>query len=287
MNIVSLLPSATEMLYLLDEEPVAVSHQCDFPRRVRRRPVVTRTSIDTAGSSAAIDSQVRDAAEEGELYTIDTERLEAQEPDLIITQGVCDVCALNTSRVTEQVQELDIDAEILQLDSHTLPDVLDNIRTLGEVTDKSDRAEKIVARLQDRIQNVRSRSRDLPPPRTVVLDWMDPPIAAGHWMPGLVERAGGTYPLVEEGSQSRPVTWDTIAACDPDVLIAAPCGFPLHQALENRGDLTESDIWDSMTAVQEGNIFLCNGNDYLNRPGPRLVASLEHIQLMLEEHEKR
>ncbi|QFU82469.1 cobalamin-binding protein [Natronorubrum aibiense] len=280
MRIVTTLPSATETVAALDLNPAAVSHECDYPPSVESLPSVTSSRIDTSGSSAEIDSQVLDTADDGGVYEIDTELLEDIEPDLIVTQGMCDVCAVDETVVTEAVADLEAAPEILTTDPHRVSDVLDDLERVGRATDLEERAREVRAALESRIDVIRERTADLEAedrPRVAIFDWTDPAMIAGHWTAELAEWAGGTYGLADAGERSRPREWDEIREYDPELVIVAPCGFGLEQIAANAADLTQREDWDKLTAVQNGRVWAMDGDHYLNRPGPRLVDTLEAL----------
>lgn len=282
MRVVSLLPSATEILYALGVEPVGVSHECDYPPAAARKPAINRCRIDTTGSSGAIHDRVIAASGEGGVYAIDTRTLQEVDPDLIITQGVCEVCAVDQVLVEEAVAETGLDAEILTTDPHDLDDVLRDITRIGRAIGTEDRAAAVVERLETRIASVRDRARAIgSAPRTIVLDWLDPPMVAGHWIPGMIDRLGGTYGIAGAGDRSVPQDWADIIDFDPEVLIAAPCGFPLDQTLDNRDDLVDRPGWDSIAAVASGRAYALDGHHYVNRPGPRLIDTFEHLAALM------
>ena len=279
MNVVSLLPSATELVYALGVEPVAVSHECDWPPGAAEKPSINRTRVDAAASSADIDAQVQDAEASGEgVYEIDYDALRAADPDLVVTQGLCDVCAVDEVVVRDAVDDLDLDCEVLTLDPHGLADVFSDLRRLGAATDRADRADEVVADLRARVDAVRERTAEIPDaerPRVAVLDWLDPVMTAGHWVPELVADAGGEYLL--GAPASTPREWETVCDANPEVLVAAPCGFDLDQSRENVADLVEREGFADLPAVRDGRAYAMDGHHYVNRPGPRLVDTLEHL----------
>jgi iron complex transport system substrate-binding protein len=278
MRVVSLLPSATEIVYALGVEPVGVSHECDYPPAAREKPAVNRSRVDPDATSAEIDRQVHEAEQSGGVYEIDRERLAALEPDLVVSQGICDVCAVDEVRVREAVDDLGLDAEVLTTDPHSLADVLADIERLGAALDRESRARELIASLERRIETVeRAAGATEGRPRVAALDWLDPVMVAGHWMPGMVDLAGGRYGLAERGERSRPREWATIREYDPEVLVASPCGFDLDQIAENLNDLTGREGWVDLTAVREGRVYAVDGHHYVNRPGPRLVETLEFL----------
>ena len=274
MRVVSLLPSATELCYALGVEPVGVSHECDYPPPARDQQTVIRSRVDADASSQEINEQVDTAVESGGVYELDRERLAAVDPDIVLSQGICEVCAVDDSRVRQAVADLGLDADIVTTDPHSLGDVFDDIDRLGAVLDREERAETVRTELRTRVERV-ERATPASGPSVAVLDWLDPVMVAGHWIPGMVERAGGRYGLADAGERSRPREWAQVRAHDPEVLVAAPCGFGLDQTVASVGDLTGREGWADLTAVQNDRVYLVDGHSYVNRPGPRLVETLE------------
>ncbi|MFB6131206.1 MAG: ABC transporter substrate-binding protein [Salinigranum sp.] len=279
MRIVTLLPSATEIVCALGLDPVGVSHECSYPPRAAEKPSVNRCLVDAEASCGDVDERVRAAAEEhGSVYEIDGETLLEADPDLIVTQGVCDVCAVDRVLVEEAVADLGLDAEILTTDVHGLEDLLADVRRIGAAAGAEARADDLVARLRGRIERVERTAADAGrTPRVTVLDWLEPAMVAGHWIPEMVDLVGGEYGIAEPGGYSEPTEWQTVREFDPEVLIAAPCGFPLHQTLEHVDELTDRDGWDALSAVRNGRAYAMEGDAYVNCPGPRLVDTLEHL----------
>ncbi|QSX00361.1 ABC transporter substrate-binding protein [Haloterrigena alkaliphila] len=297
MRIVTTLPSATETVAALGIEPVGVSHECDYPPGVESLPAVTDSRIDADASSGEIDQQVLETADAGGVYDVDTDLLEDLEPDLIVTQGMCDVCAVDEAVVEAAVEEInearrasssrtqsddDADPEILTTDPHSVADVLDDLERIGRVTGREEHAREVRSSLESRIDGVRERTADanLEPddrPRVAIFDWTDPVMVAGHWTADLVEWAGGEYGLADAGQRSSPREWDEIREYDPELVVVAPCGFDLEQTAANAADLTERAGWEDLTAVREGRVWAMDGHHYLNRPGPRLVDTLEAL----------
>jgi len=278
MRVVSLLPSATEIVYALGVEPVGVSHECDYPPAARDLPAVNRSRVDADASSTEIDEQVRAAESEGGVYEIDRETLERLDPDVIVSQGICDVCAVDAVYVRAAVDDLGLDAEVVTTDPHSLADVLADVQRIGEVLGRQKQARELIDRMEARIEAVeRAAGATDERPRVAVLDWLDPVMVAGHWIPGMVDLAGGRYGLAERGARSRPREWATIREYDPEVLVAAPCGFDLDQTAENRSDLADREGWAELSAVREGRVYAVDGHNYVNRPGPRLVETLEFL----------
>lgn len=283
MRVVSILPSATEIVYALGVEPVGVSHECDYPPEAESVPSVNRSRVDPEAGSEEINEQVGEAVEDhGSVYDIDDETLLELDPDIVITQGVCDVCAVDQVLVREAVERLDLDCEILTTDPHSIADVLDDVERFGEVLGREEKAEEVVADLQDRIDHVEERVALADrTPRVSVLDWMEPIMVAGHWMPDIVERAGGEYGITEPGEHSVPLDWDVVREFDPEVLVAAPCGFDIDHAVRDIDDLTDREGWDDLAAVQADAAYAMDGHHYVNRPGPRLVDTLEYLAAVM------
>ena len=278
MRVVTLLPSATEIVYALGVEPVGVSHECDYPPAARERPSVNRSRVDPTASSSEINEQVADAEDGDGVYAIDHEALAAVDPDVIITQGVCDVCAVDHVVVADAVAELGLDAEVVTLDVHSLDGLFESIRRVGDAIDRRAQAAELVDELRERVAAVeRTAERASETPTVAVLDWLDPVMVAGHWIPEMVEITGGTYGMAEHGAHSRPREWDEVRAYDPDVLVAAPCGFDVAQSRENLADITERPGFEELRSVRNDRAYVVDGHHYVNRSGPRLVDTLEYL----------
>jgi iron complex transport system substrate-binding protein len=281
MRVVSLLPSATEILYALGVDPVAVSHECDHPPAARGKPAANRSRVDPDAASGDINEQVASAEAEGGVYELREDVLREADPELIVTQGVCDVCAVDDRLVRTTVEDLGLDAEILTSHPHSLADMLEDIRRIGDRTGKQERAAELVGDLESRIRRVNERATDQGR-RVAVVDWMDPVMIAGHWIPGMVESAGGAYGMADPGERSRPREFEELLAYDPAVLIAAPCGFALDRILEHTEELTGRERFRELTAAREGEVYAMDGHHHVNRPGPRLVDTLEHLAGILQ-----
>ncbi len=277
MRVVSLLPSATEMLYALGVEPVGVSHECDYPPAAKNLPSVIDTRIDPTTSSIDINEQVTEAVQTGGVYEIDRETLAALDPDIIVSQGVCDVCAVDDAQIRQTVLDLELDAEIVTTDPHNLEDVFEDIERLGNALSREERAASVLEELRRRVEQVeRATSNDTADgPRVAVFDWVDPVMVAGHWIPDMVERCGAAYGLADPGERSRPREWREIRTYDPEVVVLAPCGFGLDQTFEDLNAVTQREGWEAIAAVETGQVYVMDGHHYVNRPGPRLVDTLE------------
>ncbi|RLM76398.1 ABC transporter substrate-binding protein [Halorubrum sp. Atlit-26R] len=279
MRVASLLPSATETLFALGVEPVGVSHSCDHPSAARDLPTLTSTAVDHADRSAAdIDEQMREV--DGAVYDLDEARLAALDPDLLVTQATCDVCAVDASEVRAAAARLDPEPEVLACDPHSFADALDDVVRIGEAVGAEAAASDLRADLRGRVDAVRERAEravaDEGRPRVAVLDWTDPPIRAGHWVRDTVELAGGDSSFQPDGP-SEPVAWDDVVAADPEALVVAPCGFDRERAERAVDDLAARPGFDDLSAVADGRVYAVDGNGLINRPSHRLVDSLEAL----------
>jgi iron complex transport system substrate-binding protein len=274
MRVVSLLPSATEILFGVGagDDVVGVTHECDYPPEALRLPRLTASAGPDLERPADIDRHVRDSVHAGSsLYHLDAGLLERLEPDLIITQELCPVCAVSYDIVDRAAKRLRSDPRVVSLEPRSLQDVLGTIGFVGEITGHAAQASQLVAALEARIDAVMPAGK-VP---TLVLEWTDPPMSAGHWIPELVEIAGGAPLLANPGANSQRLEWKTIAAADPDAVIVAPCGFDLARTKRAIDELDAIQLWRSLRARQSGRVFAMDGNAYLSRPGPRLVDSVE------------
>jgi iron complex transport system substrate-binding protein len=281
-RVASLLPSATEIVYALGVTPVATSHECDHPPDAADRPSVVASRVDADASSGDIDAQVRAAEADGGVYAIDRGTLADVDPDLVVSQGICAVCAVDTVRVEDAVADLGLDCDVLTTDPHSLADVFADVRRIGAALGRRERADDLVASLRARVDAVADRAGTADrEPSVAVLDWLDPVMVAGHWVPELIEAAGGRYALADPGDASTPREWTAIREYDPDVLVAAPCGFDRAQTAANAADLTGRDGWADFLAVRTDRSYAVDGHHLMNRPGPRLVDSLEVLAALL------
>ncbi len=279
MRIVSLLPSATEIVCQLGlgNDLVGVTHECDFPAFVAGLPKVTRTLIPHDASNRDIDALVRERLQtERALYTLDLPTLERLRPDLIVTQALCDVCAVAEAEVTAAACSLPGRPRVINLEPISLEDVLDTLRAVGRAAGVAGRGEVVVADLRRRTDAVAARSaRVADRPRVVLLEWLDPPFSCGHWSPELVRLAGGDEAIGRAGRPSRTLPWEEILAARPDVLFVACCGFDLNRTLADVPSLAARPGWADLPAVRSGRVYVTDGNAYFSRPGPRLVDGLE------------
>jgi iron complex transport system substrate-binding protein len=287
MRIVSLLASATEMVAALGclGQLVGRSHECDYPPEVHSLPVVSRVQIDIAASSSEIDAQIKQLAQALQpqdaamralsIYAIDVEMLQALRPDVIFTQTQCEVCAVSEQDVMRAVEHLTgFQPRIVSLAPHRLEDVWEDILRVGDALDRRARAARLVqhykARLAHLAQQVSSEGQR---PGVAVLEWLDPLMASGNWMPELIEAAGGTSSFGEIGQHSPWLSWEELQAANPDVLVLSPCGFTVERTMQDVPILQRHPVWKSLRAVQQGRVYAIDGNAYLHRSGPRLVES--------------
>jgi iron complex transport system substrate-binding protein len=282
MRIVSLLPSATEIICQvgLGEHLVGVSHGCDYPTYVKELPNVTESLIPKDASSAEIDVAVRkQLSTEKAIYHLDMDVLKELKPDFIITQSLCEVCAVSEDEVLDAVCELPGGARIINLEPMTLQDVFDTLLLVGEETSFKKQAVKAVTQLKDRVDKViEITEKNIPlnsRPNMVFLEWLDPLFNAGHWTPELIEYAGGISLLSNKHKPSTTITWESVVDVDPDVLFIACCGFESERTLQDMSLLVKRDKWSMLKSVNQGNVYLTDGNAYFSRPGPRLVDGLE------------
>ena len=278
MRICSLLPGATEIAYLLGlgDQIVGVTHECDYPHEAKQKPVVVRSVIDSSQLSCPeIDRRVGELLQAGRgLYSIDEAAFLASGPDVILTQGLCDVCALDYDDVVKAAQRLPRMPAILSLNPHSLSDVLEDISRVGAATGRETAAEALVQDLRRRIDGVGIREPEYRP-RVVCLEWFEPLYVAGHWVPELVTLAGGFDPLGRKGEPSFKIEWQSVLDAKPDVILLMPCGFDVRRAVKESTPLRNLNGWNDLPAVKTGNVYALNGSAYFSRPGPRLVKGLE------------
>jgi iron complex transport system substrate-binding protein len=302
-RIVSLLPAATEIVARLGlrENLVGRSHECDEPADVAAVPALTAARIDAAAPSRAIHEQVTEVGRalgvlssqapagtachtgaSAALFTLDGDALAALKPDLILTQAACDVCAISAADVEAAVRKAAVDTRVLSLSPVTLTDLFSDILAVGKATGRLAEARELVARLRARIESLACRVGTLPDrPRVAVIEWLDPPMAAGNWVPEMVRLAGGVDVLGKAGDHSHWITWDDVAAADPDVVILVPCGFTLDRVVAEAHSAAVRPHLEKLRACRDGKVFAIDGHHLFNRPGPRLVDSLEVLAEVL------
>ena len=285
MRICSLLPSATEIIFMLGagDSLVGVSHECDYPAATADIPKVTRSNIPPGLSSDQIDSAVSSNLEAaGSLYELNLPLLEELQPDLVITQRLCDVCAVSFDRVQEAVAVVKCQPQVLNLEPHSLDDILGNIRVVGNVIDAGSAAETAVASLQLRINAIRCKTRDLAyQPGVFCMEWVNPPYCGGHWMKELVEIAGGRDDLSNDRRPSYRIDWNQVLEFAPEVIALTCCGFDLHRCMQEAKILATYEGVLGLPAAKVGRIFATDGSAYFSRPGPRIVDSLEILAYLI------
>jgi iron complex transport system substrate-binding protein len=280
MRIASLVPSATEMLCALGlrDSLVAVTHECDYPEGIELLPHLTRSVIPEDLSPAEIDAAVRERTQEGEaIYELDEELLHELEPDLIVTQALCDVCAVSFDDVRAVAERLSSQPNVVSLDPSTIGEVMGDIRTLAQATDMKDAGVDLIKELADRLDRVKIAIRGVERrPRVLALEWLDPPFIGGHWVPQMIELAGGEDAIGFPGERSREVSWDELAASHPDIVVSMPCGYyaerAAHEVMQHREEIGR---------LGAGQVVAVDAAAYFSRPGPRLVDGVELLAHVL------
>ncbi len=285
MRIASLLPSSTEIVCALGFEPalVARSHECDYPLTVRELPAVTAPKFDPDGRSYEIDQRVKAILQEAtSVYRIDADRLKALAPEIIVTQAQCEVCAVSLAEVERVACEwLEIPAQIIALEPNALADVFADIQRVADALGVPERGVVLVTDLKRRMAEIAARAAELPRPTVATIEWIDPLMSAGNWMPELVEMAGGRNLFGKAGEHSPWLTWDALIAADPEVIVILPCGYDMATTERELPALTGHPDWAALRAVQTGRVYITDGNQYFNRPGPRLAESVEILAEIL------
>lgn len=287
MRICSLLPGGTEIVCALGlgDRLVGVSHECDYPPAVKAKPVVVRSAVDAAKlPGPEIDRAVSEKLKRGEsLYAVDEAKLRELDPDLILTQELCRVCAPSGPEARKAVAAVSEKTRVLTLTPHTLEDIFDNIRSVGEAAGVLEAAKKLIYDLRSRAVLVQCKAFAVKKkPKVFMLEWLDPPYTAGHWVPEMVEIAGGIPDMSCEGGDSVRVTWDQVAAFAPDVLICSPCGYHTERALREAAEvLKRCPARDRIPAFQTGRVYAVDADSYITRPGPRVVDGIELLAHIL------
>ena len=285
-QIVTLLASATEIVCALGFEDalVARSHECDYPASVAKLPAATQSKIDTANSSAEIDNQVKTIVEQGlSVYKVDGDLLRRLRPDVIVTQTQCEVCAASPKDIEDAVSAwTGATPNIVSLEPNGLADVWTDIQNVADALGAPERGEKLVSDLQARLGAIEAKAGQIGQrPRVACIEWIDPLMAAGNWIPELVAMAGGEDVFGEAGEKSPWLTWDALCERDPDIIVVLPCGYDMATSRAEMPALTRREKWPDLGAVRAGRVFLTDGNQYFNRPGPRLAESLEILAELL------
>ncbi len=290
MRIISLLASATEMIAALGclDQMVGRSHECDYPPQVLNLPVVSNVQIDVNTTSAQIDAQVKELAQEKRepqdpalkalsIYSIDLDMLQALRPDVIFTQTQCEVCAVSERDVIQAIAQLTgLQPLVVSLSPYRLQDVWEDVLRVGQALGKREQAQVLVEQYQQRLNDLAAKTAAFNnKPKVAIFEWLDPLMGAGNWTPELVAYAGGQHIFGEIGHHTPWVSWEELQAADPDVIILSPCGYTLDRAMQDVPILQKHPVWSHLQAVQNRRVYAIDGNQYLNRSGPRLVESAE------------
>lgn len=283
-RIVSFLPSATEILYELGvgDQVFAVTHECNYPTEAKSKPKVIHSSFDPEKmTSEQIDRKVVELVKtKKDIYVLDEQVLKKANPDLIVAQGICEVCSPYTREINRAVTILGTKPQVLILDPRKLDDILNNIIEIGKKVDKTKEAQEFVSKLQSRIKKIKDRPKGALP-KVLCIEWLDPFFTAGHWIPQMVETAGGVNGISSTGDQSRRMKLDEAAKFDPDIIVLMPCGFDVNRTILEYEKLLENKKWNSMRAVKEGQVYAVNANEYFSKPGPRTVTGLEILATII------
>jgi iron complex transport system substrate-binding protein len=281
MKIASLLPSATEIVYALGlgDDLVGVTDECDYPADAVTKPVISRSTLPQGRiqTPREIDDAVRArAAQDGQLYLLDRDLLRREQPEVILTQDLCRVCAIPSGQVQRALDELGLpESKVVALDPQTLDQVIAQIEVVGKLLDRGERATDIVEGLRGRVSRVKDVAKRVPTVSVFGLEWSDPPFSAGHWIPDMVEAVGGTPVLAEKGAPSREVAWHEIRAAAPEVVVFMPCGYYLEEAEEEAASFLHQAEFADTPAARNGNVYAVDATSYFSRPGPRIVDGLE------------
>ena len=286
LHVVTLLASATEIVCALGYEDalVARSHECDYPASVAKLPVCTESKIDTRKTSRDIDNQVKSIVEQGlSVYRVDGDLLQQLQPDVIVTQTQCEVCAVSPKDLELAVRDwTGAEPRIVSLEPNGLADVWTDIQNVAEALGAPDRGNRLVADLQARMEGIEAPAGQADHrPSVACIEWIDPLMAAGNWMPELVGMAGGKNVFGEAGRHSPWMTWESLCQTNPDVILILPCGYNINESRLNMPVLTQRPEWSDLRAVTTGRVYIADGNQYFNRPGPRLAESLEILAELL------
>lgn len=286
MRILSLLPSATEIACSLglQDSLCGITADCDYPPEVRQKPVVSVSAlpIDSDSSPQQIDRMVTaSVADDRPIYSLDRTVIQKLQPDLILAQDLCRVCAVPSGHVTEALEMIGSTAQVISLDPHTLDEVITGIEEVGRSTDTTDVAADVASALRDRVRQVAAKTKGLERVRTLALEWADPPFTGGHWIPEVIRLAGGEDALGIEGAPSRRFSWAELDSVAPEVVVLMPCGYGLAEAVKQARDLYQVEAFADTPAAKRGEIFAVDSSSYFSRPGPRLVDGLETLAWIL------
>ena len=280
-RIVSLIASSTEIVFRLGmgQYMVGRSHECDFPEEVKKLPICTGPKFNPDGTSYEIDQRVKAILQESlSVYRVDADELDELRPTHIITQAQCEVCAVSLKDVEEAACHLiSSQPQIVSLEPNCLADIWLDIDRVGRSLNMQERSNELVVQLRSRIDEITERAAGLSHPTVACIEWIEPLMAAGNWMPEIIELAGGKNLFGEPGKHSPWLEWAQVVAQDPDIILVSPCGFDIKRTMQEMNLLARLPEWTRMKAVKTNNIYVCDGNAYFNRPGPRVVESLEML----------
>lgn len=280
MRICSLLPSTTEIVCALGLENnlVGITHECDYPPGIAGKDRVVFSNIDhNSLSNREIDELVSKNRKEGKsTYLIDKQKFREAKPEIIFTQGLCDVCAVSENMVEDAVEVLGYSPEIISFEPTNLEEVVDSIRTIGEITNKEDEAAKLIEDINRRTDSVREKlANERDRPRVFCLEWLEPPYVAGHWVPQMVDYAGGINGITVKGEPSKRVSWEDIAEFAPNIVLVMPCGFDIEKTMNEIDTVLSNNTWHTLPATKKGEVYILDANSYFSSPGPRLADGIE------------
>ena len=286
MRIVSLLPSSTEIVCALglEDQLVGITHECDYPRSVSNKPRLTASRIShETMTSAEIDHAVRSQLDgHGSIYDLDEAKLRELKPDLILTQELCEVCAVSYKTVQQAARAFEADVKVVSLEPNTIDDIFANIRLVGELTNRLERADELISQLTARLKAVRSETETITNrPRTLMLEWLEPPFAPGHWVPEQVAIAGGDHAFGKAGQRSVTTTAAEIRAYAPEVIVLIPCGYYQEDILRQLPSANLPEGWNDLPAVRANQVWAVDATSYFSRPGPRVVDGVEILSKVL------
>lgn len=285
MRIVSLLPSATEIVAALGlgGELVGISHECDFPTEVVvNKPIITRSVIPPGLEAAEVDRLVAERIRQREsLYTLDEELLETLKPDLILTQELCDVCAVSFETVRDAACRLSSDPRVISLESTNIAGILETIAIVGDAAGVPSAAQALQMELTTRLTEIRSKTRNVPHPRAYAMEWLYPPFSAGHWVPEMVEIAGGHDVLARAGERSMRLSWEQVFKAAPEFIFLMPCGYSVEMIEREVATIAFPSDWWDIPAIRRGNLFAVEANAYFSRPAPRVVEGIELLASLM------
>ena len=285
MRIISLLPGTTEIVAALGkkDELVGRSHECNYPKGIQELPSCTEPKFQPDGNSYEIDQRVKALLQEGlSVYRVDVEQLKTLKPDIILTQDHCEVCAASLGEVKDAVHDtLGDQVKVVSVSPTDLATWVQSIRTIAEGIDAERAADELTGRMKSELQEIQQKTIDLSPPRVLSVEWMDPLMTAGNWIPELVQVAGGIPVGAEPGEHSPEISWNTVQRLNPDIITIIPCGYSVDQTLSEISALTSRNDWGQLRAAQNKQVYIADGDHYFNRPGPRLVDSARILAEMI------